>query len=136
VSVTIDMTYDGDLECTLIHGPSGDRMRTDAPIDNRGRGAHFSPTDLVGAALGSCILTVMGISARDHGWDMTGATCVVTKDMDAKPRRHISKLTVDITLPAGLDPKARTILERTGHSCPVEESLGELTRVELNFRYA
>lgn len=135
MAVTIDMTYDGNLECTLVHGPSGDRMRTDAPVDNRGRGAHWSPTDLVGAALGSCILTVMGISARDHGWDMTGATCVVAKEMGAKPRRHISKLTIDVTLPASLDAKARTILERVGHTCPVEASLGELTKVEIVYRY-
>ena len=135
MATTIDITYDGDLECTLIHGPSGDRMKTDAPPDNRGRGAHFAPTDLVGAALGSCILTVMGISARDHGWDMAGATCIVAKEMGATPRRHISKLTVDVTMPAALDAKARTILERIGHTCPVEESLGELTQVEVNFRY-
>ena len=135
MGVTIDMTYDGNLECTLIHGPSGDRMTTDAPVDNRGRGAHFSPTDLVGAALGSCILTMMGISARDHGWDMGGATCVVTKEMGAQPKRHISKLTIDVTMPAALDAKARTILERTAHACPVETSLGDLTKVEINIRY-
>jgi putative redox protein len=135
MSVTIDMTYDGDLECTLIHGPSGDEMRTDAPIDNRGRGAHFSPTDLVGAALGSCILTVMGIKARDSGWDMKGATAIVTKEMGAEPVRHISRLIVDITMPASLDAKARTILERCGHHCPVETSLGDLTKVEISFRY-
>ena len=135
MGVTIDMTYEGDLECTLIHGPSGDRMMTDAPTDNRGRGAHFSPTDLVGAALGSCILTVMGIKARDHDWDMKGATCVVTKEMGAQPVRHISLLKVDITMPASLDAKARTILERTGHHCPVETSLGSLTKVEVTYRY-
>jgi uncharacterized OsmC-like protein len=110
-------------------------MRTDAPIDNRGRGAHFSPTDLVGAALGSCILTVMGIKARDSGWDMKGATAIVTKEMGAEPVRHISRLIVDITMPASLDAKARTILERCGHHCPVETSLGDLTKVEISFRY-
>jgi putative redox protein len=135
MSVTIDMTYDGDLECTLIHGPSGDVMKTDAPTDNRGRGAHFSPTDLLGAALGSCILTVMGIVARDRGWDMKGATAVVAKEMGATPRRHIAKLTVDITLPAALDAKSRIILERAGHACPVETSLGDLTKVEITYRY-
>jgi putative redox protein len=133
--VTVDVTYDGDLECTLTHGPSGDRMRTDAPVDNRGRGVHFSPTDLVGAAMGSCMLTVMGIVARDRGWDMKGATAKVVKDMGAEPRRHIAHLTVDITLPAALDEKARTTLERTAYTCPVHASLGELTKVELTFHY-
>jgi putative redox protein len=135
MAVTLDVVYDGDLECTLTHGPSGDRMRTDAPVDNRGKGAHFSPTDLVGAAMGSCTLTVMGIVARDRGWDMTGATAKVIKEMGAEPRRHIAKLTVAITLPASLDEKARTILERTAETCPVQASMGPLTRIELSFRY-
>jgi uncharacterized OsmC-like protein len=135
MAVTIDVVYDGDLECTLTHGPSGDRMRTDAPLDNRGRGLRFSPTDLVGAGMGSCMLTVMGIVARDRGWDMKGATAKVVKEMGSTPRRHIAKLTVDITLPKGLDEKARTILERTAMTCPVHASLGELTKVELTFHY-
>jgi putative redox protein len=134
--VTIDVVYDGNLECTLTHGPSGDRMTTDAPTDNRGRGIHFSPTDLVGAGMASCMLTVMGIVARDRGWDMTGATARVVKDMGAEPRRHISHLTVDITLPASLDEKARAVLEGTARACPVHASLGTLTKVDLTFHYA
>jgi len=133
--VTVDVVYDGDLECTLTHGPSGDQMRTDAPVDNRGRGIHFSPTDLVGAAMGCCMLTVMGIVARDRGWEMTGATARVVKDMGAEPRRHIAKLTVDITLPAALDAKARETLERTAYTCPVHASLGSLTQTTLTFHY-
>jgi putative redox protein len=135
MAVTVDVNYDGDLECTLTHGPSGDRMRTDAPVDNKGRGRRFSPTDLVGAAMGSCTLTVMGIVARDHGWNMDGATAKVVKEMGAVPRRHIAKLTVDITLPAALDEKARTILERTAHTCPVQASMGPSTEIVLHFHY-
>ena len=135
MAVTVDVVYEGDLGCVLTHGPSGDRMRTDAPIDNRGRGAHFSPTDLVGAAMGSCMLTVMGIVARDRGWDMKGATAKVVKEMGAEPRRHIARLTVDITLPAALDEKARSILERTALTCPVHASLGDLTKAVLTFHY-
>ena len=135
MAVTVEVVYDGDLECTLQHGPSGDQMRTDAPVDNRGRGAHFSPTDLVGAAMGSCTLTVMGIVARDRGWDMTGAKARVVKEMGAEPRRHIAKLTLDITLPATLDEKARAVLERTAHTCPVQASMGQLTEVALTFHY-
>jgi putative redox protein len=135
MGVTIDVVYDGDLECTLTHGPSGDKMRTDAPVDNRGRGAHFSPTDLVGASMGSCMLTVMGIVARDAGWDMKGATAKVVKEMGVQPRRHIAKLTVDIALPAALDENARRSLERTARACPVHASLGELTQVVLTFSY-
>jgi putative redox protein len=134
-TVTVDVLYEGDLECTLTHGPSGDVMKTDAPLDNRGRGLHFSPTDLVGAGMGSCMLTVMGIVARDRGWDMKGATARVVKEMGAEPRRHIAKLDVDITLPAALDEKARQVLERTAYTCPVHASLGELTKVNLTFHY-
>jgi len=135
MSVTLNVVYDGDLECTLTHGPSGGTFRTDAPVDNTGLGRRISPTDLVGAAMGSCMLTVMGIVARDRGWDMTGATARVVKDMGAVPRRHIAKLAVDITLPAALDKKARESLERTALTCPVHASLGPLTKVELNFHY-
>ena len=135
MAVIIEVLYEGDLECTLTHEPSGDRMKTDAPVDNRGRGAHFSPTDLVGASMGSCMLTVMGIAARDRGWDMKGATAKVVKEMGAEPRRHIAKLTVAITLPAALDDKARVLLERTARTCPVEASLGALTEVALTFQY-
>ncbi len=135
MAVTLDVVYEGDLECTLTHGPSGDRMKTDAPADNRGRGMHFSPTDLVGAAMGSCMLTVMGIVARDRGWDMLGATAKVVKEMGSEPRRHIAKLMVTIVLPAALDDKARVILERTARTCPVEASLGVLTEVDVTFQY-
>jgi putative redox protein len=135
MAVTLDVVYEGDLECTLTHGPSGDRMKTDAPADNRGRGAHFSPTDLVGAAMGSCMLTVMGIAARDRGWDMKGATARVAKEMGMQPRRHIARLTVDIALPAALDQNARQVLERIALTCPVHASLGSLTEVVVNFKY-
>jgi putative redox protein len=133
--VIVDVVYDGDLECTLTHGPSGATFRTDAPVDNTGQGRRFSPTDLVGASMGSCMLTVMGIVARDRGWDMKGATAHVEKDMGAVPRRHIAHLTVDITLPAHLDDKARETLERTARTCPVHASLGDMTDVALRFHY-
>lgn len=132
MSVRVDVTYEGDLHCTAVHGPSGDRLPTDAPIDNRGRGEHFSPTDLVGTAMGTCMLTIMGIAAADRGIDIRGATASVVKEMGAVPRRHIARLAVRITLPAGLSDKERTILERAARGCPVMASLGERTRVDLS----
>ncbi len=135
MAVRVDVTYLGDLHCEAVHGPSGDRLPTDAPVDNRGRGEHFSPTDLVGTAMGTCMLTIMGIAARDRGWDMTGATASVEKEMGAEPRRHIARLTVRITLPAALEPRARKVLEQAALGCPVHASLGERTKVDLSFEY-
>jgi putative redox protein len=135
MSVKVDVVYEGDLHCVAVHGPSGDRLPTDAPVDNRGRGEHFAPTDLVGVALGTCVLTVMGIAARDRGIPMAGARAEVVKEMGAAPRRHISRLAVRVTLPASLGDKERTLLERAGRHCPVEASLGPQTVVDLEFAY-
>ena len=136
MAVRIEVQYEGDLHCTVLHGPSGERFRTDAPVDNQGRGEHISPTDLVAASIGSCMLTIMGIAARARDIDMHGARARVLKSMSAVPRRHIAKLEVEITLPASLDAKSRRVLERAAQGCPVQASLGPDTRVELEFVYA
>ena len=135
MAVRIDVLYEGDLHCTAIHTPSGDRLRTDAPPDNRGLGEHFSPTDLMAASMGTCVLTVMGIVARDRDIDMRGARAAVHKHMVDLPRRHIAKLTVEVTLPARLGDKERLVLERAGHACPVHNSLAPETEVVLSFVY-
>lgn len=135
MAVRIDCVYEGDLQCAAIHGPSGDRMVTDAPVDNQGKGQHFSPTDLVATAVGTCMLTVMGIAAKNRNLDMTGATAVVEKEMSAVPRRHISRLTVKIVLPAHLDEKARKLLEATARTCPVAASMSADTVIDLAFDY-
>jgi putative redox protein len=134
--VVIDCRYEGDLHCTALHGPSGDRIVTDAPVDNQGKGEHFSPTDLVAASIGVCALTIMGIAARSRDIDITGATVRVTKEMGATPRRHIAKLTAIFRLPARLDARERALMEQAAKTCPVQASLGELTRLELVFEYA
>ncbi len=136
MAVRIDIRYEGDLHCTVVHGPSGDSFRTDAPPDNRGRGEHISPTDLVAAAMGSCMLTVMGIVARDRDIDMTGARAQVVKEMSSVPRRHIARLEVEITLPARLDARERALLEAAARGCPVHASLGADTETALSFVYA
>ena len=135
MAVTVEALYEGDLHCTLRHGPSGDTFPTDAPTDNRGKGEHFSPTDLVGASMASCMLTIMGIAAADRGIDIAGARAVVTKEMSAVPRRHISKLTVEMTLPARLDDKQRSLMRACAESCPVAASLGPETEIDLRFEF-
>ncbi len=133
--VRMRSVYQGELHTELLHEPSETRIETDAPKDNEGRGERFSPTDLVGAALGSCMLTVMGIVARRHGWDMTGASADVEKEMVAAPVRRISRLGVRIAMPAGLPAQARPVLERAAHTCPVHESLHPEVKIDLSFEW-
>lgn len=121
--VKIQVRYEGDLHCVATHTPSGAHFATDAPLDNQGRGESFSPTDLVATALGTCMLTVMGIVARRHGWDLSGATAEVEKSMVATPVRRIGSLAVVIRVPGELDERARTTLEQAALTCPVHRSL-------------
>jgi len=135
MAVKVSIRYEGDLHCSAVHGPSGQRLLTDAPTDNRGRGEYFSPTDLVGTAMGTCMLTIMGIAARDKGIEMSGARAEVVKEMSAVPRRHIARLGVRITLPAVLTARERRLLEAAARGCPVCASLGPDTTVDLDFVY-
>jgi putative redox protein len=133
--VRIDVTYRGRLRCTSVHEPSRAELVTDAPRDNEGEGASFSPTDLVATALATCVLTTMGIVAKRHGWNMDGATASVEKHMVADPVRRIGKLALSVRMPRGLDQKAREVLERTAHTCPVHKSLAPNVEVPMTFAW-
>lgn len=119
---TAKVTYLGNLRTENEHLKSGNKFITDAPTDNNGKGEAFSPTDTVATALANCMITVMGIKARDMQVNMDGATALVTKTMASDPRR-ISKIEVVLKFPSGIDEKARKILENTGRTCPVLYSL-------------
>jgi len=133
--VEIQVRYEGDLRCKATHGPSKTALSTDAPVDNQGRGESFSPTDLVATALGTCMLTTMGIVARRHDWNLDGATATVEKVMVADPVRRIGKLVVQIRMPAGLDARARETLEKTALTCPVHKSLSPAVEIPLAFEW-
>lgn len=133
--VLVDIVYEGELHCRATHAPSGDVMNTDAPLDNGGKGQAFSPTDLVGTALGTCILTIMGIAADRHGLDMRGARASVEKTMVAKPVRRIGELRVAIHVPGDFDRASRELLEKAGSGCPVKASLASSVEVNLEFRW-
>ena len=120
--VTITATYQGDLCCTAVHGPSGAQLQTDAPKDNEGLGRFFSPTDLVATALGTCILTTMGIVARRRGIDLAGADITVEKHMNATPRR-IGRLPVQVRMRGSYTDEQKKVLENAAHGCPVHKSL-------------
>ncbi len=121
--MTSKITYQNNLRTTAVHLQSGNEILTDAPVDNRGKGEAFSPTDLLATSLGTCILTIMGIKAADKGIDMTGATAEVNKIMGSNPRRII-RLEVTIQMPENnYTKKEKTLLEAASHGCPVGKSL-------------
>ena len=132
---TATARYAGHLRTEATHTASGNLIQTDAPVDNHGRGEAFSPTDLVSTALGSCMMTVMGIVAERHNWDLVGSTFAVLKQMSAEPPRRIAQIDVTFTLPATLAPQERTLLERAAHTCPVGLSLHPEVRQNIVFEY-
>ena len=121
--VKITGEYQGDLHCAAVHGPSSRTLETDAPQDNQGRGESFSPTDLVATALGTCILTTMGIAARRLGLDLRGARFEVTKEMSVDTPRRIVRLATMLWLPLPRRADPGGELERIAHTCPVHQSL-------------
>jgi uncharacterized OsmC-like protein len=131
---TATARYAGHLRTEATHVASGNTILTDAPVDNHGRGEAFSPTDLVSAALGSCMMTIMGIVAERHQVDLTGVTYDVTKHMAAEPRR-IRQIDVTFQMPATLPEKERTILENAARTCPVALSLNPEIQQEVRFVY-
>jgi putative redox protein len=132
--VKMSAQYTGQKHCVLKHEPSSSEIETDAPKDNQGRGERFSPTDLMGAALASCILTTMAIVAERDGISIDGATAEVTKEMIATPRR-IGALPVSITMSAKLSDETRKKLENAAHHCPVHKSLHPDVNAPISFKY-
>lgn len=133
VEVTVE--YLGDLRCKLKHGPSGAEIVTDAPKDNEGKGESFSPTDLMAAALGSCMITIMGIIARRHQIDLSGLKARIEKEMVADPDRRIGKLTVTMNFARDYSPKEKTLIERAAMTCPVHKSIGHNVEIPIQFNY-
>jgi putative redox protein len=133
--VKMNASYLGQLHCHLKHEPSGSTLETDAPKDNMGKGESFSPTDLMGAALASCILTTMGIVAQRDGVSLDGAKAEVVKEMVSQPTRRIGSLPVRVTLPAHLPTDYRKKLENAAHHCPVHKSLHPDIKAPIEFSY-
>jgi uncharacterized OsmC-like protein len=120
--MTSKITYLGNLRTESVHLQSGARILSDAPLDNQGQGEAFSPTDLVANALGSCMMTIMGIKARDMDLDLVGTTLEITKVMHSEPRR-IGAIHIQIYSPFQPNEKEQVLLERAAFSCPVFLSL-------------
>ncbi len=133
--VEVKVDYEGDLHCRVVHGPSGDVMVTDAPVDNHGRGEAFSPTDLIAVSMGTCMLTVMGIAAQKKGIELAGAKARVQKEMSQDAPRRIGRLVVKIEIPLPADHAERGLLEGAANGCPVHHSLHPDVVVETVFSW-
>jgi uncharacterized OsmC-like protein len=133
--MTSKVTYLGNLRTECVHLKSGNSFITDAPLDNNGKGEAFSPTDTVATGLASCMLTVMGIKARDLEVDLTGSYAEVSKIMASNPRR-ISKIGVVLHMSTSPDEKIKTKLEQTAKTCPVLYSLHPDIEKDVTFVWA
>lgn len=138
MAVEIDIVYEGQLHCAATHGPSGVKLSTDAPLDNGGRGESFSPTDLVATALGTCIMTILGLVADRHQINLAGTQVHVTKEMVQKPIRRIGALRTIVRFPAGLQlaEEDRKRLETAAHTCPVHQSIHPDIDAPIDFIYS
>jgi uncharacterized OsmC-like protein len=134
--MTSQIVYEGNLRTVATHLQSGTVIETDAPTDNQGKGERFSPTDIVATALGTCMLTIMGIKARDLDVNLEGTKVDITKIMVANPRR-IGEIKVVIKFSENVqaDEKQRTILERAAMTCPVFESLHPDLKKDVEFKW-
>ena len=131
--VEMKMIYEGELRCSASHGPSGKTLITDAPIDNHGKGESFSPIDLLATALGTCMLTYIGLTADKHGWDVRGTKLTVKKEMVADPLRRVGRLIIDIVLNAHYDDGQIKIMTTAVTMCPVRLSISEQIQVSVTF---
>ena len=120
---TVQTKYLGDLRTESVHLQSGSKLITDAPTDNQGRGEAFSPTDLLATAFGACVLTIMGIAAKTHGFDIDGTEVETTKVMGTEPRRIVELITAFKFPHNNYSAKHKKILELTAKECPVFNSL-------------
>ncbi|OIV41415.1 OsmC family protein [Flavobacterium johnsoniae] len=132
--MTSKVTYLGDLRTKSIHVQSGSEIISDAPLDNNGKGEAFSPTDTVANALASCMMTIMGIKARDLNVDLVDSTAEVTKIMNAEPRR-IGAIEIVFDMKSNADEKSKTILERAAMTCPVFLSLSSEIEKNVTFNW-
>lgn len=134
MAVEIKGSYTGNLRMELTHGPSGAAIRTAAPVDNNGDGSSFSPTDLLAAALGSCMVTTMAIVAQREGIPFEGASFSLEKHMGGPPRR-VERVPVRVRMPQGLSQEQRSRLEEVALGCPVFRSLSPDVSKEVSFEY-
>lgn len=132
---TSQVNYLGGLRTESIHLKSGTKITTDAPPDNHGKGEFFSPTDLMATSLANCMLTIIGIAAQTHGFNIDGATAEVTKIMANDPRR-VAEIGIRLNFPYNnYSDKERKIIEHAVHNCPVAKSLHPDLKQNVSINY-
>ncbi|HRI23013.1 MAG TPA: OsmC family protein [Panacibacter sp.] len=134
--MTSQIIYKGSLRTEATHLQSATVIETDAPTDNQGKGERFSPTDLLATSLGNCMMTIMGIKARDMGIDLTNTKIDITKKMKAEPRR-VGGINITFHFPEHiqLDQKEQTILENAALTCPVAKSIHPDIELDVKFNW-
>ena len=133
--MTSKIIYQGDLRTQAIHIRSGNNIITDAPTDNNGKGEYFSPTDLLAASLGSCMLTIIGIYSIKNDLDIKGASAEITKVMTNNPRRG-EKIMVNLDFSGfNLSSKTQNVFKRLAENCPVALSLNKEIKQALNLKF-
>ena len=133
--MTAKIIYQGNLRTSMTHIYSGTEVLSDAPLDNQGLAQAFSPTDMIAASLGSCMLTVMGIKARAIELDLKGNEIEITKVMASEPRR-ISEIQATIKFPKNnFTEKDKIVLENSARTCPVAKSLHPNIKQEIKFEW-
>ena len=137
MAVEINIAYEGGLHCSAVHGPSRQTLTTDAPVDNGGKGGAFSPTDLVATAMGTCMVTIMGLVAQRNSLNIDGLQVQVLKEMTSDPVRRIGSLKTRLVFPRGAQLSAadRAKLEAAAKACPVKQSLHPDLETPVEFVY-
>ena len=130
----IKILYQGKLRTIITHTLTGEIIETDAPIDNNGKGEKFSPTDLFASSLGSCMLTIMGITAQSHGFNIDGSSVNAEKIMGKNPRR-VAEIHLDISIKGMLTEKQRQILMKAAKHCPVSKSIHPEIKENISFNF-
>lgn len=132
---TSKVKYTTDLRTEMTHLQSDSVVITDAPVDNKGRGAAFSPTDMVATSLASCMLTIMGIAANEHGFSIDGTTAEITKVMYSDPRR-IGEVQIKLQFPPNnYSAREKRFIEKSAETCPVARSLHPDLIQKVEFKY-
>ena len=131
----MSVLYSGNLRCEVVHSKSKTQIETDAPLDNKGKGERFSPTDLLCTSLATCILTTMAIAAEERSWKFEGVKAEIEKIMNSTPRR-IGEIKIHFNFPElGYDDLMKEKIQRYAHACPVSRSLSPDVLQNVTFSF-